>query len=139
LARIDLVRHAAVHMARQAGREVSFATWGELAALGLTYRAPDRVQAPYREAFACSCSNAVLEHVPRAELPQLLRGLKAATRPGGLSVHHIDYSDHFARSDGSVSRCNFLTFTERQWAKYNSRQHVNRLRHAAALTSRRRW
>jgi hypothetical protein len=134
LARIDLVQHAAAYMARRAGREADFATWAELTALGVTYRAPDRLRAPYGDAFTCTCSNAVLEHVPRGELPGLLQGLKAATRPRGLSIHHIDYSDHFARSDRRLSRFNFLTFTDRQWSKYNSvLQHVNRLRHCDYL------
>jgi len=136
LARIDLVCHAAAHMARRADSTKAPPTsWAELEGLGLCYRAPDRVRAPYPEAFACTYSNAVLEHVPRGELPALLGGLKSATRPGGLSIHFIDYSDHYARSDRTLSRFNFLTFTDRQWAKYNTAlQHVNRLRHGDYLT-----
>jgi hypothetical protein len=135
LARIDLVRDAARHMARRAGRDaVPFGTWAELERCGVTYRAPDVVKAPYRDTFACSSSSAVLEHVPRGQLAGLLHGLQAATRPGGLSIHFIDYSDHYARSDASLSRFNFLKFTDRQWAKYNSGlQHVNRLRHGDYL------
>jgi hypothetical protein len=135
LARIDLVRHAVCHMARRAGRDApQFDTWAELAGFGVTYRAPDIVTAPYPDTFDCSCSTTVLEHVPSGQLPGLLRGLKAATRPGGLSIHFIDYSDHYARSDTSLSRFNFLKFSERQWAKYNSGlQHVNRLRHGDYL------
>ena len=135
LARIDLVRHAGRHMAMRAGRSPPrLDTWAELEGLGVAYRAPDVVAAPYPETFECSASNAVLEHVPRGRLLRLLRGLKAATRPGGLSIHFIDYSDHFARSDRRLSRFNFLKFTDRQWAKYNSRlQFVNRLRHSDYL------
>jgi hypothetical protein len=135
LARIDLVHHAARHMAGKAGRDAPpFDTWAELDAFGITYRAPDSVVDRYPDTFQCSCSNAVLEHVPSEQLSGLMRGLKAATRPGGLSIHLIDYSDHFARSDGRLSRFNFLKFTDRQWKKYNSGlQHVNRLRHGDYL------
>jgi hypothetical protein len=88
LARIGLVRHAAGHMAHRAGSTMlAISTWAEFEGLGLRYRAPDRMRAPYPEAFACSCSNAVLEHVPRQQLPELIAGLKSATRPGGLSIH----------------------------------------------------
>lgn len=50
--------------------------------------------------------------------------------PGGLALHNIDYSDHFARSTGA-SRFNFLRYSERDWRRFNSSfQYVNRLRHS---------
>jgi len=52
-------------------------------------------------------------------------------RPGGISVHTIDYSDHYARSDSRIDRFNFLTFDDRAWRKHDSAfQFVNRLRHS---------
>ena len=132
LARLDLVGHAARHMSNKAAAPLAgtLETWADLERLGIAYRAPER-NCPSGEVFDCSCSNEVLEHVPRTELPELIRALKAATRRGGISTHSIDYSDHYARSDRNLSRFNFLTFTDTEWARYNSsRQHVNRLRHS---------
>jgi 2-polyprenyl-3-methyl-5-hydroxy-6-metoxy-1,4-benzoquinol methylase len=136
LARLDLVRHAAHHMAQKSaipfpGR---LATWGDLEQIGIYYRAPETIGASYPEAFDCSCSNEVLEHVPEPALRRLIAGLKAATRPGGISTHSIDYSDHYARSDRNVTRFNFLTYSDAQWARYNGGlQHLNRLRHSDYL------
>ena len=49
----------------------------------------------------------------------------------GITTHSIDYSDHYARSDGSLSRFNFLKYDDAQWRPFNSgRQYVNRLRHS---------
>jgi hypothetical protein len=136
LARLDLVRHAARHMAAKAAKPFSaeLSSWEALEQLGISYRAPDTISVSYPDTFDCSCSNEVLEHVPASALPQLIRGLKAATRPGGISTHSIDYSDHYARSDRNVTRFNFLTYSDAQWARYNSgMQHVNRLRHSDYL------
>jgi 2-polyprenyl-3-methyl-5-hydroxy-6-metoxy-1,4-benzoquinol methylase len=131
LARLDLVRHAAAHMARKAGIEPpQVASWEDLARFGISYRAPHHVAAPDGP-VDCTCSNEVLEHVPTAAMAPLLTGLKAATKPDGVTTHSIDYSDHYARSDKNVSRFNFLTFSDEDWAKYNTgMQHVNRLRHS---------
>jgi hypothetical protein len=80
----------------------------------------------------CSCSNEVLEHVPSDQLVRLLAGLRTVTT--GITTHSIDYSDHYARSDGSVSRFNFLKYSDEQWRPFNSsRQYVNRLRHSDYL------
>ena len=52
-------------------------------------------------------------------------------KPDGVTIHFIDYSDHYARDNGELSRFNFMTFTERQWQQYNPDLHyVNRLRHS---------
>ena len=39
-------------------------------------------------------SHAVLEHVPRAELPTLFSELRRVARPGSLSSHQVDLRDH---------------------------------------------
>jgi hypothetical protein len=59
----------------------------------------------------------------------LLAGLRAVT--AGITTHSIDYSDHYARSDGNLSRFNFLKYDDAQWRPFNSGwQYVNRLRHS---------
>lgn len=125
LAKLDLVRHAA-H--RLSGGKMSPESWADLARLGIVYRAPHYVSDADPK-VECSCSNEVLEHVPVEQLVPLLAGLRAVTT--GLTVHSIDYSDHFARSDRSISRFNFLKYDDRQWRPFNSgMQFVNRLRHS---------
>lgn len=128
LARIDLVQHAAD---RLLASQVRFASWNDLADFGVRYLAP-HVVTPDDGPVDCSCSNEVLEHVPAQQLPSLLKALRAATR--GITTHSIDYSDHYARSDPSVSRLNFLRYSDAEWRPFNSgRQFVNRLRHSDYL------
>jgi hypothetical protein len=108
-----------------------FDNFDDLDQFGITYLAPHYVSHDDGP-VDCSCSNEVLEHVPASQLPVLLRALRKVTR--GLTVHNIDYSDHYARSDSSVSRMNFLRYSSEQWRKFNSRhQYVNRLRHSDYL------
>jgi hypothetical protein len=67
--------------------------------------------------------------VPTEQLAGLLKALRAVTK--GVTTHSIDYSDHYARSDRSISRLNFLRYSDDEWRPFNSgRQFVNRLRHS---------
>jgi hypothetical protein len=126
LAKLDLIRHAARRLVPS--HVVHPTSWPELERLGITYRAPHYVTAA-DEKVDCSCSSGVLEHVPPDQLVELLAGLRAVTT--GITTHSIDYSDHYARSDGSVSRFNFLKYDDREWRPFNSgMQYVNRLRHS---------
>lgn len=72
----------------------------------------------------------VVEHVPPAELRRILVEGNRLMRDGGLFVHRVDYSDHFAHTDESISFINFLQYSDRQWAKLagNRRMYANRLR-----------
>ncbi|MEA2627020.1 MAG: hypothetical protein QOD06_3065 [Candidatus Binatota bacterium] len=54
-------------------------------------------------------SHAVLEHVRRGELPELLGELRRVQRPGGVGSHQIDFRDHL--SGGLES----LRFGSRVW------------------------
>jgi SAM-dependent methyltransferase len=77
-------------------------------------------------------SNTVLEHVPLLEIRRLFKEAFRLLQPGGLMLHLIDSSDHFAHSDRSISPLNFLTFSEEEFAKYNTRFcYQNRLRVAS--------
>jgi hypothetical protein len=128
LAKLDLIQHAAD---RILANEITFENFDDIERFGITYRAPHYVTAA-DEKIDCSCSNEVLEHVPPAQLVELLAGLRAVTC--GITTHSIDYSDHYARSDRRISRLNFLRYNDADWAKYNSgMQYVNRLRHSDYL------
>ena len=59
-----------------------------------------------------------LAHVP----PAILRGIHRegfrVLRPGGLVVHRSNLDDHFSYVDDSITKANFLRFSEAQWRWY---------------------
>jgi SAM-dependent methyltransferase len=75
-------------------------------------------------------SYTVLEHIPSAVLKRIIVEGCRLLKPGGLFVHHIDFSDHFAHSDGNISSVNFLQFSEREWQDLAGNRYMfhNRLR-----------
>ncbi len=77
-------------------------------------------------------SHTVLEHIPPSVLPPILQEARRVLRPGGLLIHNIDPSDHFAHDDASITRINFLRFTEKEWTGWagNRFMYHNRLRAA---------
>lgn len=80
--------------------------------------------------FDCQISYATLEHIP----PEWLRAVhveaRRVLRGGGVGLHRIDLSDHFYRTDRSISPLNFLQFDQRTWAAIGGNRYVytNRLR-----------
>jgi hypothetical protein len=77
-------------------------------------------------------SSTVLEHVPLLEIRRLFKEAFRLLQSDGLMLHLIDPSDHFGHSDRSISTLNFLTFSEEEFAKYNTRFcYQNRLRVAS--------
>ena len=110
------------------GGHVTLESWDHLERFGISYHAPHDITDADQK-VDCSCSNEVLEHIPPDQLVRLLAGLRAVTT--GITTHSIDYSDHYARSDGNLSRFNFLKYDDAQWRPFNSSwQYVNRLRHS---------
>lgn len=74
-------------------------------------------------------SNNTFEHVYPRDLRRLLSKFKQLVKNGGLMVHFIDMSDHFAHLDQSITIYNFLQFSEKQWQGIdNSIQPQNRWR-----------
>lgn len=67
-----------------------------LAEVGLEYRAPVEATALVAEAerFDLIFSYTVLEHVPPAELPNLLVSTGTLLKPGGVALHFVDLEDH---------------------------------------------
>lgn len=134
LARVELVQHAANHLAGALGQpRPMLRSWSDIEAFGIEYRAPGRLEdltvAGLR--FACFYSTDVLEHIPPTGLASALKTSLALLAPQGVAIHAIDYSDHYARSHPGLSRFNFLTFSADAWHKYNPSLHyVNRLRHS---------
>jgi hypothetical protein len=75
-------------------------------------------------------SYTVLQHIPYTVLVDILREASRVLSPTGLACHHIDLSDQFAQADPSITRSNFLRFSDDEWATYSSNQFAyhNRLR-----------
>jgi ubiquinone/menaquinone biosynthesis C-methylase UbiE len=72
----------------------------------------------------------VFEHIPPEVLANILAQGNRIVKDGGLFVHCIDYRDHFAFDDKTISKVNFLRYSDREWSKYMSRySYTNRLRH----------
>lgn len=136
LAKLDLIQHAANHMAGKLMMSPpKFKTWADLEAFGISYLAPHTLQTAALPAASVDCFFSVdtLEHIPRAPLADVLTEGKRILKPDGLCLHFVDYSDHYARG-GVLSRFNFLKFTTAEWDQYNSRFHyVNRMRHSEFL------
>ncbi|HEY1563087.1 MAG TPA: class I SAM-dependent methyltransferase [Gaiellaceae bacterium] len=69
------------------------------------------------------------EHIPAADLAAIFAECRRLLRPGGALSCRIDLQDHYAYFDPSLSRYNFLRYSDRAWALANSPLHFqNRLR-----------
>ncbi len=76
-------------------------------------------------------SHAVLEHVPKDEVPATLRELHRVLKPGGVMSHQVDLMDHLG---GSL---NNLRFSDCFWESDTVRKsgfYTNRLRHLDLLS-----
>ncbi|MFL5921467.1 MAG: class I SAM-dependent methyltransferase [Gaiellaceae bacterium] len=69
------------------------------------------------------------EHIPEDDLASIFRETRRLLRPGGAFSCRIDLQDHYAYFDRSISRYNFLRFSDGTWRLANSPLHFqNRLR-----------
>lgn len=100
-------------------------------ALPIDYLAPLNVDHIDDNSLDYVISRAVLEHIPPADLRALLIALRPKLSKEGLMVHIIDHSDHLEHFDKSISKINFLTWSQ---AKHSFLNYLigygeNRLRH----------
>jgi len=138
LAKLALVRSNATIISRLGGISVP-----DLTSLDdlerswrIDYRAPADARATGLPADSIDCAVSVetLEHIPKEDIAAILKELRRIVRPGGLIIMQIDYGDHFKGFAPSISSFNFLTYSEEEWAPFQSRfQYVNRLRHSQYL------
>ena len=75
-------------------------------------------------------SSNVLEHIPEDVLRAMHRESFRVLRPGGLAVHRFNPEDHFSGGDRSITRLNFLRFSQEEWHWYGGSglAYHNRLR-----------
>jgi SAM-dependent methyltransferase len=104
----------------------------DLRSLNVHYAAPgDAARMPDADdTFDLSFSMTVLEHVTPPAMAAILAETRRVLKPSGFAAHLIDPSDHFAHQDASITRINFLRFSEREWQRLggNEFSYCNRLR-----------
>ena len=135
LAKLDLVRSNATIVARLSGAARSaLSSWADLYRdWRVDYRAPADARATGLEndTIDCAVSVETLEHIPKDDIPDILKEIRRILRPDGVALMQIDYGDHFKGFDPSISSFNFLTYSDEDWQPFQSRfQYVNRLRHS---------
>lgn len=103
-----------------------------LANYGIEYRAPynaSKTDLPDKSLDACISTN-TLEHIPKESIRAIFTELYRTLKDTGVVSAKIDYSDHYAHTDSSITLLNYLDFLETEWKKYNHNCHYqNRLRH----------
>ena len=98
----------------------------------IKYQAPVDMTATAFEdgSFDVCISTNTLEHIPPVTLEGILKELRRILASGGIISAQIDYSDHYAHTDQSISHMNYLRFSDSEWARHNHRFfYQNRLRH----------
>jgi hypothetical protein len=81
-------------------------------------------------------STNILEHISYETIRNIFIKAKRILKGKGIAIHFIDLSDHFQRQDNSISRINFLRFSDNDWAYIVGNQfaYCNRLRAIDYLT-----
>jgi len=99
--------------------------------LALDYLTPFKPEKLADASLDLVTSRTVLEHIPPSTIVELLSRLRPKLRPGGAMVHCIDHSDHLEHRDKSISKINFLSWSEswHQMVNRMTREGENRLRH----------
>ena len=104
----------------------------QLASYGIEYRAPyDAAQTDFSEKSIDGCiSTNTLEHIPEESIVSIFSELYRILKDDAIISASIDYSDHYAHKDKTISMLNYLKFDQNRWNKYNHKCHYqNRLRH----------
>ena len=75
-------------------------------------------------------STTVMEHIPPKEIKKIFIEARRILKNDGVAIHFIDCSDHFQHQDNSITKINFLKYTEEQWQRIAGNQfaYCNRLR-----------
>lgn len=81
------------------------------------------------ESFTSVFSMHVLEHVPKSSAQGVIDGMFRTMKPGHHTIHQIGIDDHLAHYDSKVSRKKYISFSDKEWAKFfeNEVQYMNRL------------
>jgi SAM-dependent methyltransferase len=143
-ARLELVNDSLTSFERLRA-ELETEAGRELRSLGEPLRSLDELEARFGIRYFAPCdardtglpegsiefasSTDTCEHIPADELATIFRETWRLLRPGGAFSCRIDLQDHYSYFDPSLSRYNFLRFSDRSWSLVNSPlHHQNRLR-----------
>ena len=99
--------------------------------LGIAYLAPRDARETGLPADSIDfvSSTDTCEHIPEPDLARIFVECHRLLRPGGAFSCRIDLQDHYAYFDRSLSRYNFLRYSDRVWGLVNSPLHFqNRTR-----------
>ena len=122
---------------RRPQRRLGTDAWADLRRhYGISYLAPRDARATALEEGTLDCvtSTNTLEHIPVDDIRAILRECRRILRPDGIVVMRINYEDHYAFFDKTITTINFLRYSDAQWRKFNPGSHYqNRLRHADYL------
>ncbi len=128
---VDSVRKKLMNMVKFRSK-VKIKSLRDLQDYGIYYIAPydtTKTHLGNKSIDACISTN-TLEHIPKSDIISIFNELHRILKDEGIISAIIDYSDHYAHTDDSISLLNFLKFTPHQWKKYNHKFNFqNRLRH----------
>jgi hypothetical protein len=131
LALVEIVRHQISKLV-DLKSDIKIETLQKLGAYGIEYRAPyDAAKIDFNEKSIDACvSTNTLEHIPEESILPIFLRLYKTLKDNGIVSAKIDYSDHYAHTDKTISLLNYLKFDQNGWRKYNHNCHFqNRLRH----------
>ena len=102
--------------------------------IGLTYLAPcdcQKLDLPFASIDVIS-SRAVLEHIPPTVIDGIHKESYRLLKPDGHYCHFVDPSDHWQHRDRSITRINFLGFSDftNYLTNFGGMNFQNRLRHS---------
>jgi methyltransferase family protein len=72
------------------------------------------------EAVDLIVSDVTLEYVSPAELYEILREFRRIAAPGAVMSHSIDLSDQYASFDPSITKFNFLRYSDSFWRRLSN-------------------
>ena len=128
---VDNVREQ-THQSLALQSEVKIDSLKALSQYGIDYRAPyDAAQTDLQDKSIDACiSTNTLEHIPKEDIISIFYELHRILKDNGIVSAKIDYTDHYAHTDKTISLLNYLKFDEHVWKRYNHACHYqNRLRH----------
>jgi Methyltransferase domain len=77
------------------------------------------------------CSTSTLEHIPAPDIRAILKECRRIASPRALYSFIVDYHDHYATTDPSITGANFYRYSDAIWRLCNPSNHYqNRLRHS---------
>lgn len=80
--------------------------------------------------FDICVSTNTLEHIPKTSIEGIFAELHRVIAKDGEVSAMVDYSDHYAHSDKSITRLHYLQYSEAAYKMHNHANHYqNRLRH----------